>query len=664
MEQSVFLTVTKNDIYKMGAITVSPYDWLEASYFYYRPEDLLWGTTPGKFLDKGFNLKFSYEPESIFLPTFAIGLDDFAGTGNFTKEYIVSTYNFENIKINLGMGWGKFVGDKNIIKNPLSFIATQLNERPAVSKNYDQGGNPSYDKWFRGDATIFGGIEFSLPQVKNFSFKVENNPFDYYKFSCCGEGLSQISKSLRDKKSDYNFGISYKLNNLGNIDFSYVKGNTFNLSITFGFSSKSFLRKKNEFKPKIENVEFGQNKKNEFYYDLLNNLNRNSLFLQAATLTDKDLKISIDSSEFNNPIQYSSRAAFIANEVGKFNKINLRKIDVSHITRGIQLNSITYRGEDLDNKKIANSLVLRNLEVKQVAPNSYKNNNFKPLLKFPIAIFSIDPDIRVHLGSPEKFSYTGLGIKFGAEIQLNRHLTLNASIGQSIVDNFDDKISCPCSSLENVRTEIVSYLQESDDLYLKNLQLDNIWSPYKSIYGRISLGYLEEMYGGVSSELMYKPFNHDFFMSIESNYVRKRNYKGRFDFLSYKTNTSHFNFAYYEPSLNILMKWSYGKYLAGDKGYTLDLSRRHPSGWQSGFYFTRTNVSAEEFGEGSFDKGFYFNIPFDVFQKKYSKNKVNFALKTMTRDGGQKLLIQNRLIDSFYGTTKTEIYESWDNYLD
>jgi hypothetical protein len=70
------------------------------------------------------------------------------------------------------------------------------------------------------------------------------------------------------------------------------------------------------------------------------------------------------------------------------------------------------------------------------------------------------------------------------------------------------------------------------------------------------------------------------------------------------------------------------------------------------------------FGEGSFDKGFYFKIPFSLIEKNYSKNFVDFGLKTMTRDGGQKLVIENKLIDSFYGSSRTEINENWDNYLD
>ena len=178
------------------------------------------------------------------------------------------------------------------------------------------------------------------------------------------------------------------------------------------------------------------------------------------------------------------------------------------------------------------------------------------------------------------------------------------------------------------------------------------------------MGYLESMYGGVAAEIMYKPFYSNIAISYEFNNVRSRNFDQKFSFSSYKVDTNHLNLAYYHPKSNILAKWSYGNYLAGDKGYTLDLSRRMPSGWQAGFWFSNTNVSEEEFGEGSFDKGFYIHVPLNIFTKNYSKDIQSFSLRTMTRDGGQKLELRNRLIDSFYGSTLNEFTENWSNYLD
>jgi Bacterial putative lipoprotein (DUF940). len=94
-EQSIFLTLTKNEFYKLGTITVTPFSWMEASYFYYRPDDLYWGSSVGLFLDKGFNVKFSYDPKSQYLPTVAVGLDDSQVAGNFTKEVYCSIIQFQ-----------------------------------------------------------------------------------------------------------------------------------------------------------------------------------------------------------------------------------------------------------------------------------------------------------------------------------------------------------------------------------------------------------------------------------------------------------------------------------------------------------------------------------------------------------------------------------------
>ena len=55
------------------------------------------------------------------MPKFAVGLDDFAGTGFFSREYVVSTYRVNNLKTTLGLGWGKFVGQNQYLSNNLEF---------------------------------------------------------------------------------------------------------------------------------------------------------------------------------------------------------------------------------------------------------------------------------------------------------------------------------------------------------------------------------------------------------------------------------------------------------------------------------------------------------------------------------------------------------------
>jgi hypothetical protein len=48
-------------------------------------------------------------------------------------------------------------------------------------------------------------------------------------------------------------------------------------------------------------------------------------------------------------------------------------------------------------------------------------------------------------------------------------------------------------------------------------------------------------------------------------------------------------------------------------------------------------VSAEDFGEGSFDKGFYFQIPLDSIFGGNTRSKFGTHMRPIQRDGGQRL---------------------------
>ena len=59
---------------------------------------------------------------------------------------------------------------------------------------------------------------------------------------------------------------------------------------------------------------------------------------------------------------------------------------------------------------------------------------------------------------------------------------------------------------------------------------------------------------------------------------------------------------------------------------------------QFGVFATFTDVSREEFGEGSFDKGIFFNIPI-------VGNFINYSWRPLTKDPGAKLIRKNNLYD-------------------
>jgi len=636
---------------------VSPFDWLEASYFYYRPSDLIWegDLVAGHYLDKGFNVKFKYKPKNNNLPDLAIGLDDFAGTGYFTKEYVVATKELRDIKISMGMGWGKFVGDNNF-DNPLSFLSDSLDTRPLVSDNYDLGGTPSYDKWFRGNASLFGGVEYFFPNISGLSMKLEYDSYDYFDFSA--NNRTDALYNLRNKDSNINIGFSYPFNDFISIDASYIKGNTFNLSFTIGATFNEKLRAKPKFKPIIKTRENNEKSEMVFYEDLLHNLNNNNLLLQTASLSKEKLDISISTSQHRNAIRSSSYAGSIASQVSQDHNIDISQINVSHINAGIELNNITYIESHLDSSKNTPiEIIERYTKFDSGNTNSYKNHKFRPNVKFPTIFSSLSPSLVSYVGNPEKFYFGGLDLQNISEIQFNRNLLLSSEINYSLYNNFQDTVSGPQSRMEHVRTDKVQYLKNTN-LYIKRFQLDYIWSPQKDLYAKLSGGIFESMFGGFGGQLLYKPFNNNFNISFEGFYVKQRGYDQTLKFRKYKTTTAHLNIGYLFP-MGIESNISYGRYLAKDDGFTFDLSRRSSSGFKAGIYFTRTNVSSELFGEGSFDKGFYFQIPMDLFSKDYKGGYSNFKLSPLTRDGGAKLEFDKDLRGLIYNSSLNELKQSW-----
>ena len=55
-----------------------------------------------------------------------------------------------------------------------------------------------------------------------------------------------------------------------------------------------------------------------------------------------------------------------------------------------------------------------------------------------------------------------------------------------------------------------------------------------------------------------------------------------------------------------------------------------------GAFASNTDVTFEQFGEGSFDKGIFFNIPI------YG-NLINYSWRPLTKDPGAKLIRRNNL---------------------
>ena len=67
------------------------------------------GDHGGYYWDRSFDFHYLFNEQTNYLPSIAIGLRDFIGTGLYTAEYFVATKNItKNIKVTGGLGWGGY----------------------------------------------------------------------------------------------------------------------------------------------------------------------------------------------------------------------------------------------------------------------------------------------------------------------------------------------------------------------------------------------------------------------------------------------------------------------------------------------------------------------------------------------------------------------------
>lgn len=233
--------------------------------------------------------------------------------------------------------------------------------------------------------------------------------------------------------------------------------------------------------------------------------------------------------------------------------------------------------------------------------------------------------------------------------QQQRH-SLNLGLELGLLDNFDQFEYEASSNLPRVRTQIRDYLKTSK-LRMSQFYAASHAQPTDDLFWLGYGGYLESMYAGVGSELLYRPFGKNWALGVDANFVQQRAFDQGFGLRDYQVLTGHVT-GYYEWQ-QVLIQLSAGQYLAKDRGVTFDVSRRFLNNARLGAWASRTNVSAEDFGEGSFDKGVYVVIPFDMFSLKSTRETGRVNFQFLTRDGGQKLNRPQQL----YGITDKRRYQ-------
>ena len=569
-------------------MTSFPYDWMEASFFYTNIQGKPYcgqsfdSVCQQDYKDKGFNLKFRLKEEGLW-PAIAIGINDIAGTGFYSSEYIVGSYGINRTDFHFGVGWGTLNGSNESFKNPLGYIYDGFNERP--SRTEDKGGQFQPSRYFSSKtASPFFGLSQALN--KKLLFKIEYD-----------STLTPGQVGYQVPEEDFSFGLEYKINNNFTIGLSNERGNFTSLKLVYKNNPLASAKK---YKPKKASISKGDNK----YTKLIKNLNTNSIGVDSIIETSDFIGLELtqfahsDIDTIEQIIDFSAKDAGIDKEIKKELKIASLK--------GVS---------EFDEESHKNAELIYKRDTSQ---SFNTNTSFK---------------IRPFFASRERFFRWSLLLENDSEYLIRDNLFFTSNLKFSVYDNFDELTIPPVNTYPaQVRSDVKDYLRNIDEgIIIGRAQFDYHLTPKKDHHIMITAGILEDMFMGYGFEYLYLKEDANYGIGFEVFEVQKRDYMMKFGTLDYTNTVSSIN--YYYRNTNIIpfdVKISTGEYLAGDKGTTFEISRKYSNGMEFGVFASFTDVTTEQFGEGTFDKGIFFNIPI------YG-SLINYTWKPLTKDPGARL---------------------------
>ncbi len=621
--------------YTRANIMLQPLSWMEVGFRYTDIADELYGPTIAgsqTYKDKSMDVKFHLLSEGPHQPELSLGLRDISGTGLFSSEYVVANKRWGDWDWSAGVAWG-YMGTRGNLGSPLGFLGDAYKTRPAV--DVGQGGNISTDAMFHGPAASFAGVQWNTP-ISGLLLKAELDANDY---------RSEPFGTVLPSSSPLNIGAVYQY--APGVDFTvgWERGNTAMFGLTL-HTSLDRLEAPKLLDPVLPKLQVAAPTQVQAWDSTAQDLNRYTGWaVREIRLRGDYAEVSLETDD----------ALFVQERIDRATNLLHRDMpaSVTHFVLRLEQHGIAMSTVEIDRSawvaQHAQAVPPSQRQVPQrtstgtsapAVPDLAGQANQAPVYAAGQDTLgtklSLGPSYSQSLGGPNAFLLYELGVDATLEHRFSPSTWLSADLNARVFDNYDLFTYDAPSNLPRVRTYVREYVTNSR-VTLPLLQLNHVsdlgGGNYVSAYG----GLMESMFGGVGAEWLYRPWQSRFAFGVDVNHVRQRDFGQNLVFQDYQVDTGHAT-VYWDTGWNDLqVKVAAGQYLAGDTGATFDVKRVFHNGTTIGAWFTKTNVSAEQFGEGSFDKGIYVTSPFDLMLPKSAPGTAHAIWHPLLRDGGAML---------------------------
>ncbi|MBA4492559.1 YjbH domain-containing protein [Paracoccus sp. S1E-3] len=609
--------------------------------------------------DRSFDLQFQLLNEQPgWQPSLAIGLRDFMGTGVYSGEYLVATKTVTpRVRVSAGIGWGRLAG---------AWRRTDYT---------DEGGKPNVDDWFTGSAKPFASVEWQA--TDNLSVLAEYSYDDY---------LPEVEGGADEVDSKLNLGINYRIGDTYQLGAYTIGGKTFGIKGTVALNAR-----KSAFPSGLEPAPAPVRPRPAPSADpegwsgawsadptaqpaiqtaLSKALKGEGQVLESMALSSNRAEVRIRNLRYNMQAEAIGRTARL---MTRALPPSVETFVITSMENGLATSSVVLRRSDIERlENTASAHIAQRAQIVDGEPRP-ADLVYSPGI-YPKFNWGIKPYLSLGMFDPDDPLRYEVGAELSAKYEIAPGLILSGTIRQRAFGNSDQKAPGNMTPDEYDDLGIdeneygVPRVRSDSRMYAGNNRptvprLTLAWyaKPTPTTYSRVTVGLLERAYGGVSGEILWKPVDSRLALGAEINRVRKRDFEKAFEFRDYEVTTGHVS-AYYDFGSGIWGQIDVGQYLAGDVGATVALNREFENGWRVGAYASKTDLSEEEYGEGSFDKGIKLSIPLTWAIGQPSTRRIGGDIRSLSRDGGSRVRVDGRLYELVRQNQTNKLYDGWGKF--
>ncbi len=596
--------------------------------------------------DRSLDLHYQILSEAGMRPAVAVGLRDIMGNGQQSAEYVVATKTLRpDLRATAGIGWGR-LGSQG------SFGG---GTRPAGSLD----GRLNGDAWFRGPMAAFAGLAWQANDKLTLKAEISSDAY-----------ATETALAGFDRKSSLNFGAEYKINPMASVAAYYLAGSEVGVQFTIALdphqppAPSGLETAPLPVRPRPAPGADPEGWSGAWSADptaepairasVAQALAKDGQVLDGMRLSATAVDVRVRNETYGAQSQAIGHTARI---LTRALPPSVETITNTPVAGGMPTSAVTFRRADLE--RLENTQageILAAAQIGEAAPGAFTPTEglypryqvgVKPYLEFS----SFDPGQDLHADA---------GLELSGRLEFLPGLVLSGALHQKVAGNLDEQTRVSTSPVQHVRSDLAEY-QKHGDATLQRLQLAWYARPGENLYSRVSLGYLERMYGGVSGEILWKPVDSRLALGAELDLVKQRDFDQRLGFQNYETVSGHLS-AYYDFGSGVTGQLDVGRYQARDWGATVSIDRKLANGWSVGAFATLTDMSSADFGTGSFDKGVRLRIPLSWALGQPTQMTFAPTIRPYTGDGGARVDVEGRLYETVTETHMGGLYEDWGRF--